>query len=137
MKIKIINKQNGGSMLLVVIIIAISTLIMAYSSSILGLGELDLGYTSQKGAEAFSIADGCIEEALRRIKLDTNYGIGAGTINLSVNNGSCTIDITDLGGNQRKIIASGMVDNYIKRIETELILNGNIITVTSWAEKYN
>ena len=48
--------------------------------------------------------------------------------------GFCTIDITDLGGNQRKIIASGMVDNYIKRIETELILNGNIITVTSWVE---
>ena len=134
---KTINKQKGGAILLIVIIIAVSTLIMAYSSSFLGLGELDLGYTSQKGAEAFSIADGCIEETLHRIRLNTNYGIGAGTINLSVGNGSCAVDIMDIGGDQRRITTSGTIDDYTKRIETELILNGNIITVTSWAEKSN
>jgi len=131
---KTINKQKGGAILLIVIIIAVSTLIMAYSSSFLGLGELDLGYTSQKGAEAFSIADGCIEETLHRIRLNANYGVGIGEINLSVNNGSCIINVTDLGENQRRISVAGTVNNYTKRIETELILNGNIITVISWAE---
>ena len=137
MKIETINKQKGGAILLIVVIIAVATLIMAYSSSILGLGELDLGYTSQKGSEAFSIADGCIEETLRRIRLNTNYGIGAGTINLSVDSGSCAIDVVDLGENQRRITVSGTISDYTKKIETELILNGNIITVTSWMEKSN
>ena len=124
-------------MILTVIIIAAATLIMAYSSSILGLGELELGYTSQKGAEAFSITDGCMEETLHRIHLNTNYGIGAGTINLLLDNGSCTIDVTDLGGNQRRILVSGTISDYTKRIEVELTLNGNVITITSWAEKVN
>ena len=137
MKTTTINKQGGGIMILTVIIIATVALIMAYSSSILGLGELDLGYTSQKGAETFSITDGCMEEALHRIHLDTSYGIGVGTINLLIGNGSCTIDITDLGGNQRRILVSGTISDYTKRIESELILNGNIITVTSWTEKPN
>lgn len=137
MKIKTTNKQKGGAILLIVVIIAAATLIMAYSSSILGLGELDLGYTSQKGSEAFSMADGCMEETLRRIRLNTNYGIGTGTINLSVDSGSCTIDIEYLGENQRRITVSGTISDYTKKIETELILNGNIITVTSWVEKSN
>ncbi len=137
MKIKTTNKQKGGAILLIIVIIAAATLIMAYSSSILGLGELDLGYTSQKGSEAFSMADGCMEETLHRIRLNTNYGIGTGTINLSVDSGSCTIDIDDLGENQRRITVSGTISDYTKKIETELILNGNIITVTSWVEKSN
>jgi len=137
MKIETTNKQKGGAILLIVIIIAAATLIMAYSSSVLGLGELDLGYISQKGSEAFSITDGCIEETLRRIHLNTNYGIGAGTINLSVGNGSCAIDVMDIGENRRRITVSGTISDYTKKIETELILNGNIITVTSWEEKSN
>ena len=134
MKIKTTNKQKGGAILLIIVIIAAATLIMAYSSSILGLGELDLGYISQKGSEAFSMADGCMEETLRRIQLDTNYGIGAGTINLSVDSGSCVIGVVDLGGNQRRVIVSGTISDYTKQIETELTLNGNIITVTNWIE---
>ena len=137
MKTKTTNKQRGGSILLIVVVIAASTLIMAYSSSILGLGELDSGYVSQKGSEAFSVADGCMEETLHRIRLNINYGIGAGTINLSTDDSSCAIDVVDLGENQRRITVSGSIDSYTKKIETELILNGNIITVTSWVEKSN
>ena len=137
MKTVTINKQEGGIMILTVIIIATVALIMAYSSSVLGLGELDLGYTSQKGAETFSITDGCMEETLHRIHLDTSYGIGVGTINLLVGSGSCAIDVEDLGGNQRRILVSGTISDYTKRIESELILNGNIITVTSWTENPN
>ena len=137
MKLKTINKQKGGTILLTIIIIAAASLIMAQGSSVLGLGELELGYTSQKGAEAFSIADGCMEETLHRIHLDTNYGVGAGTINLSVDSGACTIDVADIGGNQRRVTVAGTIDNYTKKIEIELTLNGNIITINNWEEKSN
>jgi len=132
---KTINKQKGGTILLTVIIIAAATLIMAYSSSVLGLGELGLGYTSQKGSQAFSMTDGCMEETLYRIQIDANYGIGAGTINLPVGSGSCDINVTDLGENQRRITISGTIDNYTKTIETELTVIDNIITIISWVEK--
>lgn len=139
MKIKIIKNQRGVAALLTIVIIAVATLIMAYSASMLGLGELDLGYTSQKGTEALSVADGCMEETLRRIRLDTNYGLGAGSISLLVSNGSCIINVVDLGSNQRRITITGTITDtsgdYNKKVEAELTLDSNIIAIDSWIEK--
>lgn len=132
---KIINNQKGVAALLTIVIVAAAALIMAYSSSLLGLGELDLGYTSQKSSEAFAVADGCMEETLRRIRLDTNYGVGVGDINLTVSNGSCIINVKDLGGNQRRITITGTSGDYNKKIEAEITLSGNVIAIDSWQEK--
>ncbi len=132
---KINKNQKGVAAILTIVIVAAAVLIMAYSASLLGLGELDLGYTSQRGSEAFSVADGCIEETLRRIRLDTMYGIEAGDIILSVSNGSCIINIEDLGSNQRRITAIGTSGNYNKKLETEISLFGNTININSWTEK--
>jgi len=120
------NKERGVAALLTIVIVAAATLIMAYTASLLGLGELDLGYTSQKGAEAMSVADGCMEEALRRIRLDTGYSGGS----LSLGGGSCIIERS---GNT--ITVTGTVDEYNKKIEAEISLNGNVITINSWEEK--
>ena len=129
------TRERGVAAILTVVIVAAAALIMAYTASMLGLGELDLGYTSQKGAEALSVADGCMEETMRRIRLNTNYGVGAGTINLSVSNGSCIINVEDLGGNQRRITVTGTTGDYNKKIQTTLTLTGNVITINSWEEK--
>lgn len=129
-----INSGGGFSALFVIVIVGAASLLMAKSAATLGLGELNLGYVSQKGAEAFSVADGCVEETLRRIRLDTTYGVGSGTINLMVENGTCEINVTDLGGGQRRVVVLGTTDSYNKKIQTEITLTGNIITVDSWEE---
>src|SRR3989338_4977442 len=98
------NHSKGFSALLTVLIIGVVALAMAYSSSMLGLGELDLGYTAQKGGEAFSAADGCLEEAMRRLRLDAGY---TGSLVLQVGSNSCTITVNGLGGNQYEIIVLG------------------------------
>ncbi len=133
--IKLIDCQKGVAALFIVVIITAAGLIIALSAALLGLGELDLGYTSQKGGEAFAVADGCVEETLRRIWLDNNYGIGAGAINLSVSNGSCIINVEDFGSNQRRITATGTVSNYNKKIEAEIDFSGNVMNINSWIEK--
>lgn len=129
-----IKSKSAVAALVVVIIVSAVALLMAYSASILGMGELDIGYTSQKGSEAFSIADGCTEETLQRIRLDTNYGVGVGIINLTVSNGSCIIEVLDLGSNKRKIIVTGTTQKYNKKIEIEITLNGSIIRIDTWQE---
>jgi len=135
-KYTILNtRERGVAAILTVVIVTAAALIMAYTASMLGLGELDLGYTSQKGAEALSVADGCIEETMRRIRLNTSYGVGAGTINLSVSNGSCIINVEDLGSNQRRITVTGTTGDYNKKIQTTLTLTGNVIAINSWEEK--
>ncbi len=129
-----VKRTNGVAALVVVVVIGAAALLMGLTSAALGLGELESGYTAQKSSEAFGIADGCLEETYRHIRLDTGYGVGAGTINLTVDNGSCTIVVTDLGSGQRRIVATGSTGDYHKKIQAEITLSGNVITINSWQE---
>jgi hypothetical protein len=122
--------ERGVAALLTIVIVAAATLIMAYSASLLGLGELELGYTSQKGEEAFSIADGCMEEAMRRIRVNTSYTGDS----LNVSNGSCTITVTGSGPYTLGVIASTTESHY-KKLEASVSIASRVITVNSWEEK--
>lgn len=129
------NRQSGLVALLAIIIISAASLIMVLNASSLGLGELDLGYTASEGGTAFYVADGCMEEALERIRKDTSYGL-SGTISLTVSNGSCTIDISD-SGDDRTVTVLGTSSDFNKKIEVGLTLAGNVITINNWEEKDN
>ncbi|KKU48575.1 hypothetical protein A3H10_03600 [Candidatus Uhrbacteria bacterium RIFCSPLOWO2_12_FULL_46_10] len=128
----------GFSALLTVLIIGVVALTMATSASLLGLGELELGYTYQKGGEAFSVADGCLEEAMRRLRLDAGY---TGSPSFPVVNGSCTISVVDLGGNQRRLTILGQSGSYYKKIQAVITVVAqipgslNIVTINSWEER--
>jgi hypothetical protein len=126
-----LNSQRGAAVLVVIVLVAASALILARNAAFLGLGELELGYTSQKGGEAFAAADGCMEEAFRRMRLDSGYAGGS----LNVSNGSCTIVVA--GSNPYTIIVAGTTGNYHKKIEAVITLAGNVITVDSWRELAN
>ena len=125
---------GGFAALLAVVIIGSAALIVALNASFLGINDLDIGYTSQRGSQAFATADGCIEETFRRIRLDTNYGVVGGTINLSLTKGSCTIDVV-ASSTDRIITVTGTVDDYNRKIEANISLSGSIITLNSWEEK--
>ena len=129
-KLKLVaNCQSGMTALITIVIIVTATLIMAYSASLLGMGELDMGYTASRGAETFSVADGCMEEAFRRIKLDTSYNGGS----LDLGNGSCII-VVEANGNNRTVTVTGTVEEYNKKIKAIITLSNNIITINSWEE---
>ncbi len=125
----LIYNQEGVAALLIIVIISVATLIMAYNASLLGLGELEAGYSFQKGGQALAIAEACGEETLRRFKLDTNHT--GGTLNL--NGGSCIINITS-NSNNRIIDILSEIENYYKKIEIDIDLNGNSIIINNWRE---
>ncbi len=122
--------KRGMAALVIVIIISASILTMSLSAAFLGLGELDMGYTSQKGSEALAIADGCMEEALRRFRLDVNYN--GDTLNLW--SGSCTISIAT-SGSDRTITVEASLGDFNKKIQSSLTLSGNQIVINWWQEK--
>jgi len=131
------NNQNGFAMLMVVVIIAASMLIMAYNASLFGMGESDLGFTNQKGGEALAVAEACNDEVLRRIRIDNNYGVGAGNINLSIGSNSCIINISANSSN-RTIVITGTAGQFNKKIQTDITISGtnsDIITVNRWQER--
>lgn len=134
MNIKTTENQKGMVAILTIVIISASVLIMAISASLLGLGELDMGYTSQRGAEAFSIADGCVEEALRRIRLDEAYT--STDASLFINQGACIMNV--IGDDVKTItVIASTTDGYYKKIEVNISINDSVIVINSWKEKSN
>ncbi len=133
------TKQKGAVALITVIIVGSAALIMAFNAILLGLNEIEIGTLHKKSAQAFGIADGCMEESLIQIRKDNTYGVGSGTILLSLLDETCTIVVTDLGSNQRRVNVLSTVDEeYHKRLEVTLTLTGtnlNIITIDTWEEK--
>ena len=121
--------QRGAAVLLTVVIVSVAALLMAVGAVRLGLGELDIGYTAGKGGEAFSAADGCVENGLRRLRTNSSY---TGE-NLILSNGSCTITVTG-ATSTREISATGVVGAYNKKIVVDLTLNGDVIAINSWME---
>ena len=124
-----VSNQQGMAALLTVVIIASATLIMAFNASLLGLGELDLGYTMAKGGKAMSVASACVEEAMRQLRFDPAYSGGS----LNVGDGSCIISI-GVNGNDRTIITIGTVDKYNKKIQATATLSGANTIINTWQE---
>jgi len=126
--------QKGVAALLTVIIISAATLIMAYSASLLGLGELDMGYASQKGSEALALADGCVEDGFWRLRLNPAYAGGA----LTVNSGSCIISISANGSDRVVTAIASTTGGYYKKIEANITLSADavpLVKINSWEEK--
>ena len=131
---KIKKQKKGMAAILTVIIISAATLIMAYSASILGIGDLELSYVSDKANEALILADGCVEEAFRRVLIDNAYLVT--DQNLTIGSNYCIINVSG-NSSSKIIIVSGFVDEYSKKIQAEIDISANIITVNSWLEVSN
>lgn len=127
--------KRGFAALVTVIMLAAGVLIVAFSASIMGLGELNQGYISQKGGFAFTFADGCMEETYRRIKLDSNYGIGSGDITLTHGTSSCIINVTDTGSDTRRIDVDAVVESvFNKKLQSSISITASTIVITDWKE---
>ncbi|PLX28387.1 hypothetical protein C0581_02560 [Candidatus Parcubacteria bacterium] len=126
-KFQISNSTKGIAALLTIVIIGAAALLMAFSASILGLGDLDMGYVAQKGKQASAFADACLEEGLHRLRLDENYSGNA----LSLGENSCIISITAQGQDRIIVVESQLGDFYEKK-QAELTLNNNSISLSSW-----
>ena len=117
-------RREGFAALVIISVIGAAALLIAISSSLLGIGALNEVYIAERGNEAFYAADGCIEEALRRLRLNAAYtGIGE-TITFPQLSASCTVTVTDLGSGARRIIAIGLAGNgmYQRGIQMEITL---------------
>lgn len=128
----LIFDKRGVAALLTVVIVSAAVLIMAFSAAFLGLGELDMGWTSQKGEEARAWTEGCLEQALYRLKWDDNYSGET----LSIGDNSCIIEV-QTNGNERSLLVLGTINNYQKKIGANVTLINNNLTLNSWQEMDN
>ncbi len=129
MKNNLQKKNKGVAALLTIVIIGAASLIMAIGASRLGLGELETGLNEIRGAQVLVLADGCLEEALYKLKKNNSYA-GA---TLSLGGGSCIISISG-GGSTRTILSTATLGSYTKRVEMTVTLGGTVISIDTWGE---
>ena len=127
-----INLQRGAATFFFVLVMTIVGLTMAISAARLGLGDLEISYARERSEEARVLAEGCTENALYFIRRNPNYGLASGTIVLSFEEGSCTIEVEDLGSNRRRITSIALVKNYERTIYTLITVFDNVVTLDSW-----
>ena len=123
--------SQGVASLLTVVIVGAATVIMAISASLISLGELDMSTVYNNGEDALILTDVCVEETLRRIRLDIAYS--ATDFLLPIGSKSCIINVTGTG-DDRTVVVDGIIDDYQKKVEVDLTLNGNYIIINHWKE---
>lgn len=116
----------------------ITVLIVGAASLAIGLGILLTSTDSQKAvlseqrsAQARSLAVSCIEEALQQIHDTTSF---TGTNNLTFGTDSCTYTVTNTGGSNRQVDATGTVGGVVRKIQVYATIGASSISITSWQE---
>ena len=115
------------------LVIAVVTLAIGLSVTLLGVNEADSSLSVTKSIEANTIAQSCIEEAFLRLRDNASYTGGS----LTVGNGSCTITVAGSGINRTITTVGTLVGppSYVKRIQAIAKRSGNTINLVSWQEQ--
>lgn len=132
------STANGAIALLAILILMAGALIVTTGLSLRGIGNLQAANILRRGAETAPGADGCVAEALRRLRDASSYQGGT----LSIGATTCTVTVTDDGGGQRTIRATATLQNASRHVRAvarvgTTVLSGRTVstlTLTAWDE---
>ncbi|MBN2016050.1 hypothetical protein JW766_04425 [Candidatus Dojkabacteria bacterium] len=125
-----IKKNKGFIALISVLVVGIVGLVVSIALLLLGLGASRTSFALEQSLQSRALANTCAEEALERIRRLPTY---TGSGNLTFDYGSCAYTITDLGGSNREIQATGTVDSIVRKVKVN-INQVSPVNVTSWQE---
>lgn len=124
------KNEEGFVVLLLILVISTVTLLIGYSAMVLGLRELDMGYSSSESSNALALAEGCVDETLRQLNFNSSYTGGT----LSFGDDSCIITVVDSSGD-KIITVTGQIGNYYKKVEVNATVSTTPYIINSWEEK--
>lgn len=102
------NSHSGFAALVVVVIVGAAALTLAVSVGLLGVRELEIATTNDRGAMAKIFADGCLDKALLALRLNPVVG----SSEFTDTTGQCIITVNDLGVGVYQVIARGVIGEY-------------------------
>lgn len=127
-----LQANEGFIALISVLIISAVTVAIVLSIPLLGITESRSALGFKKGQEVLKIAEGCVEEALLRLRDKANYSGGS----LNVGDGSCTISISGTGSDRTVDITAtlSVPPDYVKKLQITAKRIGNSINIVTWQE---
>ncbi|HSD55623.1 MAG TPA: hypothetical protein VLA92_00560 [Candidatus Saccharimonadales bacterium] len=126
-----IMKQDGYIALISVLVIGAVSTAAALVLLSTGADSQRTALVAQQSTQARSLAMACAEEALQVVHDDTSY---VGTGNLSLGQGSCSYTVTNTGGSNRTITATGTVGTVVRKIQAYATIESSSISVSLWQE---
>lgn len=123
--------KKGYITLLMVIIVGAIGVTTGVSLLLLGVGSSQMSLTIDKSNQAKALANACAESALNQIRSSPAF---SGSASLTFGQGNCSYTVTNLGGENRLINASGTVDEVVRKIKINLNKITPKINLTSWQE---
>ncbi len=87
------SHRPGFAALFLVVVLGGVALMIVVGVTVVGFGNIERAFLHVRADGASTIADGCIEEALLRLRLDQQYRGGV----LNLNGGSCILSVVPDG----------------------------------------
>jgi len=125
------GRQSGYVALLAVLVMGAVSTAASLTLLVTGTDSQRSTLVTQRTMQARNAAEACVEEALQQIHDDTAF---TGTDNLTINPATCTVTVTNTGGSNRTIVATGTVENIVRKIQVYVTIGSSSISITSWQE---
>ena len=117
MRVKALNKK-GYMTLLAVFALAGVGVAVTVSLALLSIDASRMTGAWNDEGTLIALADACAEEGMEQLRLDTGY---TGTENVSLNGGTCSVVVTDLGGNSRQLNVEGNVNSGVSITNWQIV----------------
>lgn len=125
------KQQNGYIALIAVLVAGAASLAIALALLVSGTDSQRSALVTQQSAKARSLEKSCVEEAMQQIRDNHSF---VGTNSLNIQEGSCTYNVTDAGGGNRTIEATGMMGDVVKKVQAHVTITVLSIVISSWQE---
>jgi len=125
--------QGNKGYITLISVLVVGAVGVAITTSLLlfGLGSSRSSFAAEQSAQARALAGACAEEALQQIRDSTPY---TGSDSLSLGQGSCDYTVTNGGGQNRTIEATGTVGSVVRKVRVVIDTINPSINITSWQE---
>ena len=125
-----LDRKGYITLLSVLIISAVATAI-AVSLILLGLGSSRSSFSIFQSNQAKAVANACAETALQTIRDNTAFTGGG---NLTIDQGSCSYNVSNTGGDSRLIDVIAQVGTVFRKVKITIDTINPQINISSWQE---
>ena len=129
--LKELKLQAGAVAIYTIVAVGAISLIMVIGAARSGFNELEMADNYEKAGKVLSLAEGCAENALRRLQSDYSYL--ADEEEIIYGNGICRVSAID-DGSFKIINVKAEIGSFYKKIEIEASLADGQIIVENWKE---
>lgn len=124
------NRQSGYVALLAILIVGAVAVTISLTLLLSGTDSQEAVLVEQQSTQARALAQSCAEEALQVLHDNTAL---TGTNSVTLSTGSCSYTVTNTSGT-RSILASGTVQNVVRKVQVYATITSSSISITSWQE---